>query len=346
MDYRESGVDIQKGNETVKRIKPLVKQTFTANVLSELGSFGGLYALDKNKWAQPVLISSTDGVGTKLCVAKAADKYHTIGEDLVNHSVNDIFVHGATPLFFLDYIGINRVEPDRIEKVVSGMVKACKEHDMALIGGETAEMPSIYAEDDLDLVGTIIGCVDRDRIINGSRISEDDILVGFPSTGLHTNGYTLARKILFAEQKLKVDSYIEDLGSSVGEALLRVHKSYYHLLKGYADPDRIHGMAHITGGGIGGNLSRIIPQGLSAEIDKSNWEIPKIFQYLQRVGGISEEEMYNVFNMGIGFITVTESNTARDLIRNAGGIFIGRMRQDEGRERVELTSDTLAGYSV
>jgi len=346
LNYRESGVDIQKGNETVKRIKPLVKQTFTANVLSELGSFGGLYALDKDKWSRPVLISSTDGVGTKLCVARAAGKYDTIGQDLVNHSVNDIFVHGATPLFFLDYIGINRVDPDRIEQVVSGMVKACKEHNMALIGGETAEMPAIYAKDDLDLVGTIIGCVEQDRIINGSGIREDDLLIGFPSTGLHTNGFSLARRILFDKQKLKVESYIEDLGKSVGEALLTVHKSYYHELKGFADPERVHGMAHITGGGIAGNLTRIIPEGLSAEIDLKRWEVPEIFRYIQRVGKISDQEMYKVFNMGIGFIAVAEKTAAYGLIQKGGGIFIGRMNKDTSRQRVKLCSDTLAEFSV
>lgn len=341
MDYKKSGVDILAGNETLRRVKPLIKKTFNHNVLSELGSFGGLFALEKERWSNPVLISSTDGVGTKLCVAKAAGKYDTIGRDLVNHCVNDIFVHGASPLFFLDYIGINKIDPEKIEGIVRGMVIACKEHGMALIGGETAEMPDIYDRDDFDLVGTIIGCLDRDKIINGDNIQEGDGIVGFASSGLHTNGYTLARKILFEKKSLNVDDYIDFLGNSIGEELLTVHKSYYHQLKGYATPDIIHGMAHITGGGIAGNLSRIIPDGLLAEIYCRSWAQPRIFTYLQEEGEVSEPEMFNVFNMGMGFIVVASPTVTTELVREENCILIGRVCKTDTPEKVILKQESI-----
>lgn len=335
MDYKLSGVDISAGNETIKRIKPLVKQTFGKNVLSELGSFGGLYELDNENKKNMVLVSSTDGVGTKLCIAKSLELYDTIGKDLVNHCVNDIFVHGAQPLFFLDYIGIGNVQPERIESIVRGMVIACKEHSMALIGGEIAEMPDIYRGEDFDLVGTIIGQVERERIVNGNRISEGDIIVGFSSSGLHTNGYTLARRILFDKLKLNVTDKIGISDESVGELLLATHKSYYHCLKDYAKPDLIHGMAHITGGGIAGNLSRIIPDNLSAVIE-CNWETPQIFTFLQKEGKITEEEMYKVFNMGIGFIVVAPPENAALLVERCSGSIIGRIVRTEKLDKVVL----------
>ncbi|MBW6515502.1 MAG: phosphoribosylformylglycinamidine cyclo-ligase [Candidatus Cloacimonetes bacterium] len=335
MDYRSSGVDISAGNETVKRIKPLVRETFNSNVLSELGSFGGFYVLELEKWSKPVLVSSTDGVGTKLLIAKSLGKYDTIGSDLVNHCVNDIFVHGAVPLFFLDYIGIGKVDPEMIKGIVEGMVFACKEHNMALIGGETAEMAAVYDKGDFDLVGTIIGCVERENIINGSTIREGDQVIGFPSSGLHTNGYSLARSIVFEKMKLEVTDLIDEFGKSVGEELLTVHKSYYQQLRDYATPDQIHGMAHITGGGIAGNLSRIIADDLYAEIDSSSWKRPQIFEYLQREGEVSEEEMFRVFNMGIGFVTVVPSSTADVLVDRAEGINIGCIKKSvQKAERV------------
>ena len=326
MDYKTSGVNISAGNETVRRIKPLVKETFNGNVLSELGSFGGLYSLENEGLSRPVLISSTDGVGTKLCIAGSLGKFDTIGRDLVNHCVNDILVHGAKPLFFLDYIGVGKVKPEKIEEIIKGMAIACKEHGMALIGGEIAEMPGIYATDDFDLVGTIVGCVERDQIINGSTIREGDQIVGFSSTGLHTNGYSLARKILFEQLKLKETDIISEFGKAIGEELLNIHKSYYHQLKKYANPEKIHGMAHITGGGIAGNLSRIIPDGLLAEIEGSSWLRPLIFKYLQEKGDVSEDEMFKVFNMGIGFIVVAPPETAAELIEREQGILIGEIR--------------------
>ena len=339
MDYKSSGVDISAGNETVRRIKPLVKKTFNKNVLSELGSFGGLFALEKEKWQKPVLISSTDGVGTKLCVAKALGKYGTIGQDLVNHCVNDIFVHGAQPLFFLDYLGIGKVEPDKIEEIVRGMVHACREHDMALIGGETAEMPGIYAKDDFDLVGTIVGCVERDNIINCSTIQEGDQVIGFLSKGLHTNGYSLARKILFEKAGLQETDYLTEFNRTIGEELLTVHQSYYHQLRDIVTPDRIHGMAHITGGGIAGNLSRIIPEGLQAVIDSASWERPAIFKFLQSKGNVTTHEMFQVFNMGIGFIAVTPPSAVHDLLEQKEGILLGEIsstsKNEDNRVKIE-----------
>ena len=336
MDYKNAGVDIDTGNQAVLRIKPLAKSTHSSAVLSELGSFGGLFRLDTTKWRRPVLISSTDGVGTKLLVAKSAKKYNTVGADLVNHCVDDIFVHGATPLFFLDYIGTGLVVPDHIEQIVAGMASACREHKMALIGGEIAEMPSIYARDDFDLVGTIVGCVEQESIINGESIVEGDVVIGFQSTGLHTNGYSLARKILFDDLNLTVDSYLPELGKTVGDELLTVHKSYYHLLNQYAKPDMIHGMAHITGGGIVGNLSRIIPENLTAVIDTNSWEIPSIFRFMQATGKVDPEEMMRTFNMGIGFVIVIPQNLTDLFTGKLKGMVIGSISDSIGNRKVLL----------
>jgi phosphoribosylformylglycinamidine cyclo-ligase len=336
LDYKKAGVDIDSGNLAVKKIKPLAKSTHNSNVLSELGTFGGLFKLQKEKWQKPVLISSTDGVGTKLLVAKAAGVFDTIGADLVNHCVNDIFVHGAAPLFFLDYIGTGQVLPDQIEQIVSGMAGACREHDMALIGGEIAEMPGIYAKDDFDLVGTIVGCADQDNIINGDDIVAGDFIVGFSSSGLHTNGYSLTRAILFDQLNLKIDSIIPEIGRTVGEELLQVHKSYYSLLREFAVPEHIHGMAHITGGGIVGNLQRIIPDGCIAEIEVSSWKVPPLYRYLQTNGKVSEAEMMKTYNMGIGFIAVVPEKSIEKITANEESIVIGRITESSGKNKVVL----------
>jgi len=331
LDYKKSGVDIEAGNEAVSKIKTLVKQTFNKNVLADLGGFGGLFSFDMSEWDKPVLVSSTDGVGTKLIVAFQAGVYDTVGEDLVNHCVNDIFVQGAKPLFFLDYIGISRVVPARIESIIEGMVRGCMENELALVGGEMAEMPDIYKDEDFDLVGTIIGCVERDKIINGAEVRPNDVIIGYKSSGLHTNGYTLARKVLFDKIGLKVDSYVEELGSTVGEALLKVHRSYYKMLREYATPEIIHGMAHITGGGIPGNLSRIMPNNCIAEINCDKWEIPPLFELIQKGGGIALEEMYRAFNMGIGYIVVAPETVADELLGvDAEAVVIGRIREKKG----------------
>ena len=264
IDYRSSGVDIKAGEDAVDNIKQMVRETYDRNVLGDLGSFGGLYRFDTSLYQAPVLVSSTDGVGTKLMVAVLAGRYDTVGQDLVNHCVNDILVQGALPLFFLDYIGLGKLDQAMVQEIIAGMVKACRENQCVLIGGEMAEMPGIYREKDFDLAGTIVGVVEQSSLLPAKRIRCGDILVGMPSTGLHTNGYSLARRIVFEHLKLDVDSYVTDLKATVGELLLAVHKSYLQEIKPHLHDRRLHGLAHITGGGIPGNLKRIIPDGLSA----------------------------------------------------------------------------------
>lgn len=325
MDYKSSGVDIAAGEEAVQRIKGLVKGTFNRNVLAEIGSFGGLYQLDLEKWKKPVMVSSTDGVGTKLIVARMADRYDTVGQDLVNHCVNDIFVQGAHPQFFMDYIGCGRLIPEKIEKVISGMTKACTENSMSLIGGEMAEMPGIYSDDDIDLVGTIVGLVEKDQLITGEMIEEGDVVIGLTGNGLHTNGYSLARKIMFEKMGKKVDDYIPELQETVGEALLKIHPSYYPVLKDLINPEEIHGMAHITGGGIPGNLKRVIPAHLQAVVDCKSWEVPVLFRLMQEESGISNEEAFKAFNMGIGFIVVVKKSSYEAINSQIKGIKIGEI---------------------
>src|SRR6187401_2568041 len=266
MDYRQAGVDIDAGNETVRRIRSLARATFTPGVLSDIGSFGGLFRLDRNRYEDPVLVSSADGVGTKLKVAFMTGRHDTIGADLVNHCVNDILVQGAEPLFFLDYLGIGRLAPDVAEQIVSGMARACRENGCALLGGETAEMPGFYADGEYDVAGFIVGVVDRARVIDGRTIRAGDRLIGIPSSGLHTNGYSLARRIAFELAGLAVDDVVPELGGTIGEALLVPHRSYLRLIEPLLDTGRIKGMAHITGGGITDNLPRVLPEGLEAVI--------------------------------------------------------------------------------
>jgi len=323
MDYKSAGVDIKAGEESVNRIKPLVKETFNKNVLSQIGGFGGLYQVDLTTWKEPVLVSSADGVGTKLIIARMAGIYDTVGQDLVNHCVNDIFVQGAIPQFFLDYVGVGKLNPQIMEDIIRGFAKACKENEMALIGGEMAEMPGIYAEDDFDLAGTIIGMIEKKDIITGDKIAAGDVLLGFPSTGLHTNGYSLARKILFEKMKLKVDSLVPDVNQSVAEVMLKIHKSYFPILREWAKPDLIHGMAHITGGGIPGNLARVIPDHLTAVVNCSSWETPLIYQTMLSHGNIAEAEGYRAFNMGIGMIVATSETIANEIMAKTNALKIG-----------------------
>jgi len=334
MDYKKAGVDISAGEKAVDLIKPLAKSTFSQNVVMDIGSFGSLFKLDLSKWKQPILVSSTDSVGTKVQVANLAQKWGTVGQDIVNHCVNDILTQGAYPLFFLDYIGIGKVIPRHVEEIVKGIALACRENDCALIGGELAEMPSLYQKDDFDLVGTIVGCVDEKNTISGKTISEGDMLLGFSSTGLHTNGYTLARKIVFDLLKLKPDSYIDELGKPVAEALLAVHKSYYPILKPFIDRHVIKGLAHITGGGIPGNLKRIIPDGISAIVKKDSWNIPPLFKLLQQGGQVEENEMYRAFNMGIGMIAVVTEKNANQMLNQTDAKVIGTIIK--GKQKVVL----------
>jgi len=304
MDYKSSGVDIDAGNETVRRIKQLAKSTFTPGVLSEIGSFGGLFKLDTAAWQEPVLVSSADGVGTKLKVAFMANQHTTIGVDLVNHCVNDILVQGAVPLFFLDYLATGKLSPDVAEQIVQGLARACKDNGCALLGGETAEMPGFYNDGEYDVAGFIVGAVDRARLIDGKTIAAGDVLLGLPSSGLHTNGYSLARKIAFEELKLTVDSHVPDLGETVGQALLRPHRSYLPVIKPLLGKGVLKGMAHITGGGITDNLPRVLPAGTAARVNRTSWRVPAIFRWLGESGRVPEYDLRRALNMGIGMILV------------------------------------------
>jgi phosphoribosylformylglycinamidine cyclo-ligase len=314
MDYRQSGVDIDAGNETVKRISSLARRTFTSGVLSEIGSFGGLFALDRDAYREPVLVSSADGVGTKLKVAFMTGRHDTVGEDLVNHCVNDILVQGARPLFFLDYLATGRLVPSIAEQVVAGVARGCCSNGCALIGGETAEMPGFYAEGEYDIAGFIVGVVEKDRIVDGRRIVPGDVLIGLGSTGLHTNGYSLARRILFEDRRLTPDSQPVELGSTVADALLAPHRSYLSAVGPLLDAQLVKGMAHITGGGITENLPRVLPDNCGATIHRDRWSVPPIFTLLETLGRIAKPEMYRSFNMGIGLIVVcAASETSRVL---------------------------------
>lgn len=321
MDYKTSGVDIDAGNETVRRIKQLAKSTFTPGVLSEIGSFGGLFKLDTSAWTEPVLVSSADGVGTKLKVAFMANQHNTIGVDLVNHCVNDILVQGAVPLFFLDYLATGKLLPDVAEQIVHGLARACQDNGCALLGGETAEMPGFYHDGEYDVAGFIVGAVDRARLIDGKSITAGDVLIGLPSNGLHTNGYSLARKIVFEELKLKVDTHVPDLGETVGQALLRPHRSYLPVIKPLLSKGQIKGMAHITGGGITDNLPRVLPPGTAARVNRTSWRVPAIFRWLGESGRVPEYDLRRALNMGIGMILVVGKNdvdAVRQDLLNAG----------------------------
>jgi phosphoribosylformylglycinamidine cyclo-ligase len=304
MSYADAGVDITSADRSKQRIKMLARKTFNRQVLSEIGGFGGLFALDLEKFPNPVLVSSADGVGTKLKVAFELGIHHTVGQDLVNHCVNDIAVQGATPLFFLDYLATGKLEDMIIERVVQGISEACRANGCALIGGETAQMPGFYAEGEYDLAGTIIGAVSRDKIITGEHIQIGDVLVGLPSNGLHTNGYSLARKLLFEVAKYGPEQYVNELKDKTGAALMRTHRSYLSVIKKLTGAEVVSGMAHITGGGITENLPRILPKGMGALVDLASWQVPPLFEHLQHLGDVEQDEMLRTFNMGIGLIAV------------------------------------------
>ena len=314
MDYKASGVDIDAGNETVRRIRALARSTFTSGVLSEIGSFGGLFRLEPGQYREPVLVASADGVGTKLKVAFLAHRHDSIGRDLVNHCVNDILVQGAEPLFFLDYLATGQLSPAVAESIVGGIAAACRDNGCALLGGETAEMPGFYGEGEYDVAGFIVGVVDRPRLISGHTIAVGDVLIGIPSSGLHTNGYSLARRVIFEHLRLTVNSYVPELSRTVGDALLEPHRSYLPFIRPLLDGGRIKGMAHITGGGITDNLPRVLPHGTAAVIETSAWEVPPIFRWLQQSGNIPGDDMMRTFNMGIGLIIVTGRDDAESLI--------------------------------
>jgi phosphoribosylformylglycinamidine cyclo-ligase len=300
MDYKKAGVDISAGEEFVRLIKPQVRQTFTTQVMTDIGAFGGFFQPDFRNMTEPVLVSSIDGVGTKLKIAIELGRYDTVGSCLVNHCVNDILVCGARPLFFLDYYACGRLKPEVAASVVTGMVAACRENGCALIGGETAEMPGIYEAEDFDLAGTIVGMVDKPNIVNGSKIAEGDVMIGLPSTGLHTNGYSLARKVLEGRMHEKVSG----LDGSIGEELLKVHRSYLPVVEPLIGTDELKGMSHITGGGLMGNTMRIVPDGLTLSVDWTAWPEPLIFDLIRKAGDVPEEDMRRTFNLGLGLVMI------------------------------------------
>jgi len=305
--YADAGVDITRANRTKQRIKYLAHKTFTRGVLSEIGGFGGLFAVDKTKYADPVLVSSVDGVGTKLKVAFEMNLHSTVGADLVNHCVNDIAVQGAAPLFFMDYLATGKLDPSIAEQVVEGIADACKHNGCALIGGETAEMPGFYPDAEYDLAGFIVGVVDRERIITGKDVQIGDIVLGLPSNGLHTNGYSLARKLLFEVARYSPETYVNEIKNKVGNELMRTHKSYWSSLKKLIDGQCVAALAHITGGGITENLPRVLPRGTSAVIELGTWPVMPIFEHLQQLGNVPQDEMLRTFNMGLGMLLVVPS---------------------------------------
>ena len=310
ISYADAGVDIDAATRATDRIKQLAKQTFNARTLSEIGSFGGMFDGAFPQLNQPVLVASADGVGTKLKIAFLADVHNTIGRDLVNHCVNDILVQGARPLFFLDYIATGNLLPDVVAAIVAGIAQGSRENGCVLLGGETAEMPDFYADGEYDVAGFIVGVVDKEKIIDGKKIAAGDILLALPSVGLHTNGYSLARKLFFEVAGYEVNTRLDDLGSTIGEALLRPHLSYLKALDGLLDSGIIKGLAHITGGGLTDNIPRVLPDGAAVEIRKGSWPILPIFQIMQQIGSVSEAEMYRTFNMGVGMVIVTSQSDA------------------------------------
>lgn len=334
LTYRTSGVDIDAQDEGLKRVKAIAKSTFTPGVLSEIGLFGGLFALDTARDGD-VLVSSADGVGTKLKVAQMMGKYDTVGQDLVNHCVNDILVQGARPLFFLDYFAAGKLDPAQLGAVVEGLGTACRENGCALIGGETAEMPGLYRGDDFDLAGFIVGAVRRENILP-KGIAAGDQLLALPSTGLHTNGYSLARRLFFEKKGFTAQTRLDDLGTTVGEALLAVHRSYWPVLQPLlASEQGLKGMAHITGGGLTDNLPRVLPKGVSASIQTGKLRVPALFQYIQREGGVPDDDMRRTFNLGVGMVLIVakERTGAIQAALEAAGekpYWIGELTGGEG----------------
>ena len=310
LSYRDAGVDIDAANTAMKTIKGLVQRTFNDSVLQDIGSFGAMFSLDLKGLEEPVLVSSVDGVGTKLKLAFMSGKHDTVGIDIVSHCVNDILVQGARPLFFLDYLAVGKLDPDIVVDVVRGITNGCRYAGCALIGGETAEMPDMYQPGEYDLAGTIVGVVDRKKIVDGSTINEGDAIIGIPSSGLHTNGYSLARKICFEVAGLGIHDPIPGLGKTVAEALMEPHLAYAKLMQIVMKVVNVKGMAHITGGGVTDNFPRILPDGVAGEIDLQSWTVPPIFKFLQETGNVAQPEMLRTFNMGMGFLFVVPRRQA------------------------------------
>lgn len=336
--YARAGVDIEAKMDGLRSVKTLIGTTATRGVLNEIGAFGGFF---EAPGAGKVLVASTDGVGTKIKIAAMTGRHDTVGQDIVNHCVNDILVHGAIPLFFLDYFGSAAFKPKIFRAVVSGLCKACRQNNCALLGGETAEMPGLYPENEYDLVGTIVGVVDRKQIINGEDIRPGDTIIGLPSSGLHTNGYSLARKVIFETAGLKPGDIIPGTGRTASDILLAVHRSYLKPVQRLIGCVRVRGMAHITGGGFPDNISRILPERTSAVIDVSKWTVPPVFGFISRTGHVDREEMYHVFNMGIGlviFVRGADAGKAMALLRKASSspVVIGRIEKGRTAVRLEI----------
>lgn len=341
MTYAAAGVDIDAAESATDRIRTLARETFNQNVLSEIGAFGAAYSLASQSLKEPVLISSADGVGTKLKIAFAAGRHDTVGQCLVNHCVNDIAVQGASPLFFLDYFSVGKLEPDVVEQVMRGISLACRENGVALIGGETAEMPGLYADGEYDLAGFIVGLADRSALLPDSRVEAGCELIGLPSTGLHTNGYSLAREVFFNQAGYGLDSELAGLDSPLGDELLKVHRSYLKPLRGLVEAGLLAAAAHITGGGIPGNLPRVLPAGLQARVVPSRWDVPAIFRTLQQEGRVPDPEMRRTFNMGIGLIACVPPDRAEDaldVLRELGEPAQRIGRVDRGPEGVVYES--------
>lgn len=319
--YAQAGVDIDLGNRVKATLPELLKSTHRKEVLGKVGGFGGLFALDTRRYKEPVLVSSVDGVGTKLKIAFAMDRHDTIGQDLVNHCVNDIAVLGAEPLFFLDYLGTGKLQPHVFTEIIKGFARGCSENRCALVGGETAQMPGFYEEGEYDVSGTIVGVVEKSRMLDGKSIRPGDVILGIESSGLHTNGYSLARKILFDDLKLTPHSLVPELGSTIGEELLKVHLSYGMLIQALlkkfnsGKARTIKGLAHITGGGFIDNIPRVLPKKCNVQIRKGSWEMLAVFKFLTEHGGVPEEELYQVFNMGIGMILFIGPDKANAVLR-------------------------------
>ncbi|MFP4546591.1 MAG: phosphoribosylformylglycinamidine cyclo-ligase [Fidelibacterota bacterium] len=310
--YKKAGVDIDAGEQAIKNIKSMVKGTFSKNVLTNIGGFGGLFEFDFKDYKNPVLVSSADGVGTKLIVANKANRHDTVGQCLVNHCVNDILTTGAKPLYFLDYVGTGKLDQEVFHDIVAGLTKACRENNCSLIGGETAEMPGIYQTDDYDLVGTITGIVDKQDILV-DRVRKSDVLIGLKSSGLHTNGYSLARSVLF--EKHDVNDFVEEIGATLADALLQVHRSYLKPVEPFLKDPALHAISHVTGGGIIGNTKRVVPENMSLYVDWKAWEWLPVFKYIQKLGKISDNEMGRVFNLGIGLILVVDAAKVDDFMK-------------------------------
>jgi phosphoribosylformylglycinamidine cyclo-ligase len=347
MRYADAGVDIPRAEQAKERIRRMAARTFTKNVLGGIGSFGALFALDVQRWKEPVLVSSADGVGTKLKVAAAVGVHSTVGADLVHHCVNDILALGAEPLFFLDYLAMGQLDPNIVEQVVEGMSRACHQVGCALVGGETAELPGMYAPGDYDLAGFIVGVVERSRILKTSSVRTGDVLLALPSLGLHTNGYSLARKLVFEVAGLAPDAYVAEIGNKIGAELLLPHRCYWPMLKRILAQGWLSGIAHITGGGIPGNLPRVLPKGMQATIELGSWPVLPIFSYLARLGQLDREELLRTFNLGVGMILIVSADHVRDveaeLKRRREKFYrIGQIRSADARKPPVVFSGSLA----